>query len=222
MSPASKKVAQKAIAMIVVAAMLDLVGLSPALIIFFFIAGFLVWLVVLRSHRRDAREVFDFYLAADEILRDEERHWYGFEISEVVDRGERVLAGMPDPPPLLYFSLGALQYRAGDYESAVENLAQLVEFGLPEEHQRAAPSLALRLYVEQLRNMEREPAIAPITLLLAESRERLQQLALEPNQPTHDGSVLSAGAFDVAAGAVNSPRTISEVLHDVYEDEKTA
>ena len=238
MTSGSKRLAQKAIAMIVIAAMLDLVGLSPALIVFFFVAGFLVWLVVSRSNRRDAREVFEFYLAADEILRDEERHWYGFEITEVVERGERVLGSMPDPPPLLYFSLGALQHRVGDYEAAVENLAQLVDAGLTEEHHRSSPSPALRHYVQMLRNIEREPAIAPIALaavrslergrrsraavLLAESRERLQQIAAETEHPGQCGVTdLSARALS-APTTLSAPRPISEVLHDVYQEEKTA
>ena len=130
MRPATKRLVQKTVALIVIVALLDLVGLSPTLIVFFFLAGFLVWLTVGRSNRREAREVFEFYVAADEILRDEERHWYGFEITEVVHRGERVLGWMPDPPPLVYFSLGALHHRAGDYEAAVEYLAEVVETGL--------------------------------------------------------------------------------------------
>ena len=32
--------------------------------------------------------MFDFYIAADAILRDEERRWYGFEIAEVIEHGE--------------------------------------------------------------------------------------------------------------------------------------
>jgi len=237
MRPAGKRVAQKAIAMIVIAAMLDLLGLSPALIVFFFIAGFLVWLVVLRSNRRDAREVFEFYLAADEILRNEDRHWYGFEISEVADRGERVLSSMPDPPPLLYFSLGALQHRSGDYESAVENLAQLIEFGLSEEQHRSSPSPALRRYVQTLRNIEREPATAPMVLasvrslergrrdraalLLAESRERLKQNSPETAHP--EGTTdLSVRALSPEHSNLSAPRPISEVLHDIYQEETTA
>lgn len=234
-----KRALQKLVALIVIAAMLDLVGLSPPIIIFFFVAGCLVWLVILRSNRRDAREVFEFYLAADEILRDEERHWYGFEISEVVDRGERVLVSMPDPPPLLYYSLGALQHRVGDYQAAIENLAELLETGLTEEHQRTSPSPALRHYVQLLRNIEREPAIAPMALaavrslergrrnrapyLLADSRERLQKAALE-NDHSAAGSFADLSARDLCSDStiVNAPRPISEVLHDVYQEETTA
>lgn len=241
MTPASKKLMQKTIAMIVIAAMLDLVGLSPTLIVFFFLAGFLVWLVVGRSHRREAREVFEFYVAADEILRDEGRHWYGFEIAEVVHRGERVFGWMPDPPPLVYFSLGALQHRAGDYEAAVEHLGEVVETGLTEEHHRSSPSPALRHYVQLLRKIEREPAIAPLALaavrslergrrdlaasLLAESRERLPAApdGVETGRrDDHERASKSISVLPATQQAINVPRPISEVLHDVYQDEETS
>lgn len=241
MTQGSKKLMQKTIAMIVIAAMLDLVGLSPTLVVFFFFAGLLIWLVLGRSHRREAREVFEFYVAADEILRDEERHWYGFEIIEVVHRGERVLSWMPDPPPLVYYSLGALQHRAGEYEAAVEHLAELVETGLTEEHHRSSPSLALRHYVQLLRNIEREPAIAPLALaavrslergrrtraasLLGESRERLHEVSDVAEACQREGREQSSKSIPVMPAlqdTINVPRPISEVLHDVYEDEEAA
>jgi len=241
MTATSKKLAQQSIAMIVIAAILERVGLSPILIVFFFVSGFLVWLVVSRSNRREAREVFEFYVAADEILRDEARVWYGFEIAEVVQRGERVLGWMPDPPPLLYFSLGALQHRAGDYESAVENLAAVLESGLIEEHHRSAPSPALRHYVQVLRNLEREPAIAPLALaavrslervrrtrasaLLAESRQLLEsgtRVSDQDRSSTAQLSTQNAGQVTPGLDSITAPRPISEVLHDVYQDENTA
>jgi len=242
MTAPRKRLVQQAIAMIVIAAMLDLIGLSPVLIVFFFLAGFLVWVAVVRSNRREAREVFDFYIAADEILRDEERHWYGFEIIEIVSRGERVLGWMPDPPPLVYFSLGALQHRAGDYESAVENLAEVVENGWTEEHHHSSPSPALRHYVQLLRNIEREPAIAPLALaavrslergrrtraalLLTESRERLQSITESAEHGRRsDLTDLSAKAvcpLPTSLDSTTAPRPISEVLHDIYQDERTS
>jgi hypothetical protein len=48
MKPVSRKLVQKAIAMIVIAAMLDLVGLSPTLIVFF-PAGFRGWWLAARN-----------------------------------------------------------------------------------------------------------------------------------------------------------------------------
>ena len=231
---------QQAIAMIVIAAVLQRIGLTPVLIIFFFLSGFLIWLVVTRSSRREAREVFEFYIAADEILRDQERQWYGFEILEVAQRGERVLSSMPDPPPLVYFSLGALQYRAGDFEAAAENLSALEEVGFSEEHHRSTPSPALRHYVELLRSIERDPAIAPLALgavrslergrrahansLLSESRERLKGSEVTDPSRTNltEETMLSGCHLPDSRESVTVPRSISEVLHDIYQDEKPA
>jgi hypothetical protein len=227
--------------MVVIAAVLQRIGLTPVLIVFFFLSGFLIWLVVVRSSRREAREVFEFYIAADEILRDQERQWYGFEILEVVQRGERVLSSMPDPPPLVYFSLGALQYRAGDYEAAVENLGALEEVGFCEEHQRTTPSPALRQYVELLRSIEREPAIAPLALgavrslergrrthansLLTASRKRLpgSSEVVDPSITNLTAKTTITGChLPTSSESVTVPRSISEVLHDIYQDEKPA
>ena len=56
--------------------------------------------------RNETREIFEFYLSANEILRDDERRWYGFEIKEAVHRGESILQRMSGAPPLLHFALG--------------------------------------------------------------------------------------------------------------------
>src|SRR5215470_8715806 len=98
-----KKLAQKFVAMILIVAILDVVGISPAIILFFFATGFFVWLVVQRSDKQQSRDIFQFYIAAEEILRDDDRHWYGFEIGEVLEQGDEIINSMPDPPPLVYF-----------------------------------------------------------------------------------------------------------------------
>jgi hypothetical protein len=69
---------------------------------------FVVWLFARRAQAREVERIFDFYIAADAVLREEERRWYGFEIAEVIEHGESLLDIMPDPPPLNYFALGAL------------------------------------------------------------------------------------------------------------------
>lgn len=241
MTTNGKRVAQKAVAMILMVAILDVVGIAPGIILFFFAVGFFVWLVIQRTQRQQSRDVFQFYIAADEILRDEDRHWYGFEIAEVLDQGELVLCSMPDPPPLVFFVIGALHHRMGDYEAAIENLGCVVEEHLAEEHLRSAPSPRLRRYVETLRNIEREPAGAPQALasirslermrrrapsLLADSRERLQQgsHAAEGNQKAGNAAPNAdrplAGSADKPLSSIAPPRPITDVLHDVYQDEK--
>jgi hypothetical protein len=245
MTTTGKKVAQRVIAMVVIVAILDVVGISSMVITFFVGVGFLVWLVAQRSNRRETRTVFEFYISANEMLRDDEHRWYGFEITDVIDRGERALASMPDPPPLVYFAVGSLYHRVGDYDNAVENLACVVDEELAEEHHRSSPSPQLRRYVEMLRNLEREPAVAPQALaavrslerarrsravpLLAESQQRLEQVRAVGGQvatapvPTKPSPKT---AFDVpwsperTLNSIKPPRPISEVLRDVYEDEK--
>jgi hypothetical protein len=66
------------------------------------------WLLV--DQNRDVERMFEFYIAADAILRDEDRRWYGFEVAEVIEEGELVFEGMADPPPLHLFALGALHH----------------------------------------------------------------------------------------------------------------
>ena len=43
-----------------------------------------------RAQMREIERVFEFYTAADAILREEERRWYGFEIAEVIEAVLRV------------------------------------------------------------------------------------------------------------------------------------
>jgi len=240
MSPNSRKLTQKVIAMILIVAILDVVGVSPAIIFFCFATGFFVWLVIQRSRRQQSRDIFEFYLAAEEILRDQDRHWYGFEIAEVLERGDQVWCSMPDPPPLANFALGALHHRLGDYELAVEYLSDLVEERLVEEHLRSQPSPQLRRYVGTLRSIERDPALAPQMLaavrslermrrrasaLLDESRERLQQGSVTAAQSATGNT---ARVMDGPAGAASelpfhpaaAQRPITDVLRDVYQEEK--
>jgi hypothetical protein len=236
----TKKIAQKAIAVIVIVAILDVIGVSPAVIIFFLGVGFLVWRAARRAEHQETGRIFDFYISADEILRETERQWYGFEIQEVINRGERILNAMPDPPPLGSFALGALSHRAGMYDEAIEYLAPLVEQESAKEHLREVPSPQLRRYVELLRRMEREPATAPQAVaavrslerarrksaseLLAHSRQQLAATTGGPQMTTYPPAKATDPSEEhLRLGAVNAPPPISEVLHDVYqEDQKTA
>ena len=88
--------------------------------------------------------MFDFYIAAEAILRDEERRWYGFEIAEVIEHGESLLEIMPDPPPLNYYALGALYHRLGNHQASVEYLSRVTEDEHCDETHRTMPSAQLR------------------------------------------------------------------------------
>ena len=80
-----------------------------------------------RAQTREVERIFEFYIAADAILREEERRWYGFEIAEVIEHGESLLEIMPDPPPLSYYALAALYQRLGNHQATVEYLSRLTE-----------------------------------------------------------------------------------------------
>src|SRR6185312_13855416 len=166
------KLTTKAIAIIVIVAMLGVVGLSPVVMVFFFGVITVVWIVARHTQTREVERIFDFYVAADAILREEERRWYGFEIAEVIEQGESLLETIPDAPPLNYFVVGALYHRLGNHQATVEYLSRLVEDERYDEAHRTAPSPQLRRYVSMLRQIEYHPSTAPHTLAAVRSLER--------------------------------------------------
>jgi hypothetical protein len=245
-----QETAQRLLAIIVIMAMLGVMGIPLTVIFFFATVVYFVWRAVQRSEQQDVKNVFDFYIAANEILREDEKRWYGFEINNVVAEGERVMHLMPDPPPLVFFTLGALYYRAGDHDAAVENLSYVIESEQGDEQRRFAPSPELRRYVEVLRRIEREPAEAPQTMaamrslerarrtraatMLDESRARLRATEHQPSQldaapaphPQRREEEGGLHAFKSArqqpafTPTPTAPPPIADVLRDLYEEEK--
>lgn len=239
-----QETAQRLIAIVVIMAMLGVMGIPLTVIFFFAAVVYFVWRAVQRSEQQDIKNIFDFYIAANEILRDEERRWFGFEINAVIAEGERVLQMMPDPPPLVYYTLGALCHRAGDHETAKEHLAYVLEDECGDEHSRYKPSPELRRYVEVLRRIEREPAEAPQTMAAIRSLERTRRARaaamLEESRASlassENSKLASATATHAKKGEENGlhslagkrqppaapsvPPPIAEVLRDVYEEEK--
>ena len=233
------KLTTKAIAVIVIVAMLDAVGVPPIIMVLFTGMCFVVWLFARRAQAREVERIFDFYIAADAVLREEERRWYGFEIAEVIEHGESLLDIMPDPPPLNYFALGALYQRLGNHTAAVEYLSQVIEDDRCDETHRTAPSPQLRRYVSMLRRIEYQPSLAPQTLaairslerarqrnaanLLNESRELMgteQHAVKEEKQPAPEASVTHIEpmfAPSMPLGEISAPPPIAKVLHDVYD-----
>jgi hypothetical protein len=242
-----KDAAQKLLAIIIIIAMLGVMGIPFSVIIFFAIVTFFIWRAVQHTEHQETGRIFEFYIAANDVIRDEERHWFGFEIAEVIERGEHLLHSMTDPPPLVYFALGALYYKAGDHEAAAEHLSYIVENDLSDERHRLTPSPELRRYVQILRKLEREPAVAPQTMaairnldrtrhnraafMLAESRERLNLIpTLNPASAIDASSYQTAVGHDPAMQTAEQtsrrpsthapPPPIAEVLRDLYEEEK--
>jgi tetratricopeptide (TPR) repeat protein len=237
------KLATKAISVIVIVAMLDAVGVPPMIMVFFTGVCFIVWLFARRAQAREVERIFDFYIAADAVLREEERRWYGFEIAEVIEHGESLLEIMPDPPPLNYYALGALYQRLGNHAATIEYLSRVAEDERYDETHRTAPSPQLRRYVSMLRRIEYHPSLAPQTLAAIRSLERARQRnaakllsesrALVEAQPpavkeekpgpeTVESRNEPMFAPSVPLSEISAPPPITTVLRDIYQDETRA
>lgn len=170
-----KENTQYVLAFGLIATMLWVVQFPTFVIFFFGIFAYFLWKTFSQPSRSEAREIFEFYLAANEILRDDERRWFGFEIQEVAARGERILQLVNGAPPLVYFTLGALYHKIGDFKSAVNHLAYVVENENADEAKYVYPSPDLRNYAKVLRKIEREPAEAPQTSAAVRALERARR-----------------------------------------------
>jgi hypothetical protein len=234
------KLTTKTIAVIVIVAILNAVGLSPVVMVFVTGIVFVIWLVTRRAQMREVERIFEFYVAADAILREEERRWYGFEIAEVIEHGESLLEMMPDPPPLNYFVLGALYQRLGNHDATVQYLSRLSEDQHYDETHRISPSAQLRRYVSMLRRLEQHPSAEPQTLAAVRNLERARQrnaarLLMESRQlvgttatpaVSAEASVEKPKEETFAASAplssISAPPPITTVLRDVYQEDNSA
>jgi hypothetical protein len=190
-------------------------------------------------------EVFEFFLNANDVLRDDERNWFGFEIQEIIHRGERILRAMPDPPPLLYFTLGSLYNKVGNHKAAIEYLAYISENETSNEKNRSVASPELRHYVQILRKIEQNPAEAPkmsaavralerarrnrVTSILEDSRKEMwlleekRQSLLEAK--SNDNKILHSvheEAYEnVNNGQNQETNQLKTPLSEVFNDEKS-
>src|SRR5687768_130327 len=171
-----KEKGQYLLALGVVASMLWVVGFPVFVIFFFGIFAYFLLRLFSSGSRSETREIFEFYLTANEILRDDERRWYGFEINEAIHRGEGLVQRMSGAPPLIHFALGALYNKAGDHSAAVNHLAHILENESADESAFAYPSPELRNYVKVLRKIERDPADAPMTSAAVRALERARKI----------------------------------------------
>jgi hypothetical protein len=78
---------QRILAVVVIVAMLAVMGIPVTVIVFFAIVTYFVWRAAQRSDHHQIGRVFEFYLAAHEILNNDERSLFGFEIAEIIERG---------------------------------------------------------------------------------------------------------------------------------------
>lgn len=176
--PASslKEKGQYLIAFGVVASMLVVANIPVFVVFFFGVFAFFLYKMFSTGQRSEAREIFEFYLTANEMLREDDRRWYGFEMREAIDRGESLIHRMSAVPPLVHFSLGALYNKVGDHKSAVKHLARVIEDQSADESAFIYPTPELKNYVKILRKIEREPADAPLTSAAVRSLERARRI----------------------------------------------
>ena len=169
---ALKEKGQYAAAFSVIGAMLYVAGFPVFLLFFVGVLTFFIWKVFSSEGRNETRRIFEFYLSANEILREDDRRWYGFEIQETIARGEAIVRSMSAAPPLVHFGLGALYQKLDDHTLAVKNLSMVVDETAMDESAIVFPTKELREYVRMLRKIERTPAEAPLTSSAIRSLER--------------------------------------------------
>ena len=155
--------------------MLYVAGFPVFLLFFIGVLAFFIWKVFSTESRSDTRRIFEFYLSANEILREDDRRWYGFEIQDTISRGESIVRAMSTAPPLVHFTLGALYQKLDDHSSAVKYLEQVVEDPALSETSIVFPPRELRDYVRTLRKIERFPAEAPVTSAAVRALERARK-----------------------------------------------
>lgn len=170
-----KEKSQYVIAFGVIAAMLYITGFPIFLIFFFGILAYFIWKTLASPTPAGTREIFEFLLVANDILRDDDRRWYGFEIKEAIGRGESIRRHMSAVPPIVHFALGALYNRIGDHQAAVQSLAQVLEDENSDETRMVFPTPELRNFVRTLRKIEREPAEAPLMSAAVRALERARR-----------------------------------------------
>lgn len=236
MTGGNQKLGQKTVAIVLIVTLLSFVGVAPAIMLFATGVVVVVWVISRRAQDRDLQRVFEFYVAADAILRDEDRKWFGFELAEVIEEGERALDFIPDTPPLHFFALGALYHRIENYDASVDYLSRVLEDEVWAEQHRLAPSPQLRRYVQMLRQIEYDPSRAPAILaairnlertrtknaahLLLESRKHLTapMNADTQSQIHREAKNETTAPATASSREITPPPPISEVLQDVYQD----
>lgn len=159
----------------VITMMLYYAGFPIFLLLFLGVLGFFLWKIFSIEAKSETRQIFEFYLSANEILREDDRRWYGFEIQETVQRGEHIIRSMTAAPPLVYFALGALYQKLDDHTSAIRHLSRVAGESASPESAIVFPTRELREYVRMLRKIERAPAEAPLTSSAVRSLERARK-----------------------------------------------
>jgi hypothetical protein len=205
----------------------------PLFVLFFFaIIAFFTWKAFTADSLLDTRRIFEFYLVSNEILRDDRRQWFGFEIDDAIALGRNACSTMPDPPPLVRFALGALMLKKGDRQAAMSQLSTISPGSEQLEIDNYEPSERLRDYARVLRKIERNPAEAPQMSAAVRSLDRMRRHKLEAILASCSSRIESVSTDEYepvreSLGAVEDPNdgtnervqrpSISEVLYDIYD-----
>jgi len=216
---ALKEKGQYAMAFGIISVMLYAVGFPIFLLVFVGVLSFFVWKVFSAEGRAETRRIFEFYLTANEILRDDDRRWYGFEIQDAIDRGEAIVTLMAYAPPLVHYGLGALYQKLDDHEAAAKHLASVVE-SPTSEISVAHPNYELREYVRLLRKIERSPAESPQTAAAVRSLERARRnraAAMLPESRQH----LTETPQTLPAATEERPHSVVDMLKYREHDANT-
>lgn len=200
-----------------VIASLLVVANIPIFVVFFFgIFAYFLAKMFSSSGKHRTRSIFEFYLSAHEILREDLRCWYGFEINETIERGENILKSMHVSPTLVHFAIGSLYNKVGDHSSAVKHLSYVAENPESFEASVVYPSAELRNYVNVLRKIERDPSSAPLTSAAIRSLERGRKMKTESLLTQSRSLATSPQEQDVKLLQVESEETVK------YEDRFSA
>lgn len=208
-----KEKAQYAGAFGIIAVMLWVAGFPPFLLFFIGVLTFFIWKVFSSESRNETRRIFEFYLTANEILREDDRRWYGFEIQEAIGRGEAIARSMNATPPLVSFALGALYHKLDDHSAAVRHLSNVAGDDAPLESAIVYPSRELREYVRMLRKIERAPAEAPLTSSAIRALERARRARgkklLDESREKAASRVVEVSALAESKDALENPGSIT-------------
>ena len=226
-SPQIKEKGQYLVAFGLVAVVLWIVDLPLFVILFFGLFAYFASRVMTSRPQNGTRDIFEFYLAAHEIVCDEDRRWYGFEIRDVIARGEKLSQELAQVPPLVQFSLGALYAKAGDHRRAVDALLPLKNSDAPSEEQIMEPSPELRHYVRILRRIESEAEDAPRTSKAIKDLEHLRRTRLDDmlaeNAELRDRAMIAEAANDNdRAKAISDGREFSDVIDLTKQPDETS
>lgn len=223
---------------LVIGVLLLTLGLPIYVIIFLGVISHFVWMAISWRDRETSREIFIFYLNAAEVLRYPSRHWYGFEIKDLMLRGESLLSSFSLPPALLYVTLGSLYEISGDETAAQRLYATVFSNGADYESSITSPDKDLKEYVRMLRKIESTPHESPQTIRAIRFLERVRNGAakrsyermvqgISANETSNDPAALSSGnvielfteeSEGSMARSLQERMTLTEVLNDIYND----